>query len=521
MMNIWSWMCELPNADEWPESSSPFIFKLASSTQTTIQIKADRSSEFVTFTVSFETPKSSEAIWVSDACPLSDKPFLHLFLQLLREIISQSPIAHGSSACIRKYSELLKLKPEPISWIMESHSPESFSNFFDLIMVMRLFFLCVFHAPSPLGSFYFKSLLGPNIENLFSAMNQYTTVLKTFLVTVGVDIELCFMRALGYILSKWIIFREIDHVGLLTLLPRHQLGFCYGTEAHGYWILKGCVPVYAMKVTCSSEDKKKLFNVLEPKESILRYVLAHQQLEASIQFEYSVQFDKDGFIQVNTHVDNLRFQVARLGFNNSSKSDQEEGTEFSEERHFPSRIRVWVGPDIGSNYVGGLSLGRSTNNEECELEMQREVKGNFGKSKVPQVKTRARMSTKTKASNWRWDQDAEGNVAVFESVLCDNVSGREIATWKGGDSGGLRSRYSGANRQFTKSGGLVFARDAYGEGVGWRINKEMEGSVLKWRIGGQVWLTYLPNQVNTSLAETRCVEWCDEIDLPLIPTSTR
>ncbi len=69
----------------------------------------------------------------------------------------------------------------------------------------------------------------------------------------------------------------------------------------------------------------------------------------------------------------------------------------------------------------------------------------------------------------------------------------------------------------TKTGGLVFAGDEYGEGVGWRLSKEMEGSVLKWRIGGQVWVSYFPNEVKSSYFETRCVEWCDEVDLPLIP----
>jgi len=41
--------------------------------------------------------------------------------------------------------------------------------------------------------------------------------------------------------------------------------------------------------------------------------------------------------------------------------------------------------------------------------------------------------------------------------------------------------------------------------------------VLKWRIGGQVWVSYFPNEVKSSYFETRCVEWCDEVDLPLIP----
>lgn len=322
------------------------------------------------------------------------------------------------------------------------------------------------------------------------------------------------MRTLGYITAKWLILREVG-VGLQTIapLPDQQLGLSYATEAHGFWILKGYAPISAMKVTRSNEHNGK-FPIIEAKESVLRYALAHQQLEAVIQLEYSVVFH-DGYIQVNARVDNLRFHVAKLGFKRN------DDMEFNEERHFPSRVRVWVGPEVGSTYVAGMTLGRSTNNGEREVETQRILKGNYGNTKIPKVKARARMTTKTRMRNWRWDQDVEGNAAVFDAVLCDNTTGQELPTWKcdnNGDGGSrsFRNRYSGANRPFTKSGGLVFGRDEYGEGVTWRLSREMEGSVLKWRIGGQIWLSYWPNNVKSSYFETRCIDWCDEVDLPLI-----
>ncbi|MBA0557003.1 hypothetical protein Golob_027062, partial [Gossypium lobatum] len=313
-------------------------------------------------------------------------------------------------------------------------------------------------------------------------------------------------------------------VGLKTLITplkgqQQHLGFSYATEAHGYWTLKGYAPVNAMKLLHSS-DQKSQFPATGAKGSLLRYALAHQQLEAVIQLEYTIGFH-DGYIQVNARVDNLRFHVSRLGF--SKKNDDMD--DFLNEKHFPSRIRVWVGPEVGSTYVSGLTLGRSTNNGENEVETQRILKGSFGKHSKDSshVKARARVSMKNKMKNWRWDQDAEGNAAVFDAVLCDNVTGHEIATWKSfdqnsnGSSHGFQHRYYGANRPFTKAGGLVFAGDDYGEGVGWRLNRDMEGSVLKWRIGGEVWLSYWPNNVRSSYVETRCVEWCDEVDLPLIP----
>ncbi|XP_015892816.2 uncharacterized protein LOC107426997 [Ziziphus jujuba] len=526
-MDTWSWIRELPNSSDWGTESddSPHVFELASSgtsqgeSTRSIQLRAQRATGsntevLVNFAVclqGFHNLGSKKTLWVSDTCSLSssdDKSFLPLVLQLLQEIISRSPTANDST-CPR--SQLQKLKPDPVSWIMDSYSPESFSYFFNLLFITRLFWVCACNAPSEVGSLFFRSLLAPNLEALYS---KNTPVLRTFLTTIGVDTELCFMRTVGYMIAKWCILRELG-VGLQTLTPLapENLGFSYAMEGHGLWVLKGYAPVSGMKLRRSNVDKNQ-FPVVGARDSVLKYALAHQQLEAVIQLEYTVGF-YGGHIQVDARVDNLRIHVVKLGYN------QNDDVDYGDEKHFPSRIRVWVGPEVGANYVAGLSLGLSTDTGKTEVETQKVVKGSFGKSKIPKVKTVARSSTKTRSRNWKWDQDAEGNAAVFEAVLCDSRTGQEVATWKpsigGGEENGLRNRYSGANRAFTKSGGLVMAGDEYGEGVGWRLSKEMEGNVLKWRIGGQVWLSYCANEVQSSYYETRCVEWCDEVDLPLIP----
>ncbi|KAL9371078.1 hypothetical protein Peur_036218 [Populus x canadensis] len=528
MMDIWSWICEIPNSDEWDESDSALIFELASSKPSqdgptrAIQLKAERtagsnSEALVTFTIClqgfhpFDAPKT---LWVSDTCPLnSEKPFLPLVLQLLQEIIVRSPTAHNST-CPR--SQLQKLKPDPVSWIMDSHTPESFSSFFSLVFITRLFWLCAFDAPTEAGSLCFESVLGPHLETLSC---KQAPVLRTFLLTVGVDAELCFMRAMGYMLAKWLILREVG-VGLQTLAPlaSQQVGLSYATEAYGLWVLKGYAPILAMNPTCPSNNK---FCILETKDTVLKYALAHHQLEAVIQLEYAVRF-YDGYIQVNARVNNLRFHVVRLGFKKN------EGVDYDDERHFVSRARVWVGPEIGATYVGGLCLGRSTYNGEKEVEVQRILKGSYGEAKVPQVKTRSGMATKTRMKSWRCDQDVEGNAVVFDAVLYDNMTGQEVSTRKpigdgnsvgvGGRNGkSFGTRCNGPNRPFTKTGGVVFAGDEYGEGAEWRLSKETEGSVLKWRLGGQVWVSYCPSEVKSSHFETRSVEWCDEVDLPIIP----
>lgn len=330
------------------------------------------------------------------------------------------------------------------------------------------------------------------------------------------------MRTFGYMLTKWLMLRELG-VGLQLLTPSYNLRFSYAAETHGLWVLKGYAPLMAM-TRCHSSTVNNGYPVFEAKESVLKYALAHQQIEAVIQLEYSVKF-KENFILVNARVDNIRIHVAKLGFNKGEENG------YMHERHFPSRVRVWIGPEIGASYVTGLTLGRSTDNIEKETETQKILKGSFGKTKVPKMKTMTRTTTRTKMRTWRWDQDSDGHMAIFDTTLCDNTTGIEIATWQpyggddvGGGGGGrgngdevgqsFQKRYTGANRSFTKSGNWVFGEGL--EGVKWRLNKEMEGSVLKWRIGGQIWLSYFPNEVKSSYFETRCVEWCDEVDLPLI-----
>ncbi|KAJ0801084.1 hypothetical protein HanPI659440_Chr03g0112711 [Helianthus annuus] len=518
-MDLWSWISELPNSDEWSlDSTSELTFQLASSSES-LQLKARRkfSSNSDLLAITFYVSHDEKALWVSDTCQVnSEKPFLPLVLQILQEIISRSPTAHDSIAAACPRSQLQKLKPDAVSWILDSHAPESFSNFFNLIFLARLFWLCACDAPSEVGSLYFNAMLAPNLEAFSSA---HAPVLRAFFVSSGIDVELAIMRTFGYMLTKCLLLREVG-VGLQLLTPSYNnLGFSYAAETHGLWVLKGYAPLMAM----TRAGSRSVSPVFETKESVLKYALAHQQIEVVIQLEYSVEV-KESFILVKARVDNIRVHVAKLGFGKG-----EENNVYMYERHFPSRVRIWVGPEAGASYVSSLTLGRSTDNIEKETETQKVLKGSFGETKVPKMKAMTRTTTRTKARSWRLDQDSDGHVAIFDTTLCDNMTGVEVSTWQphvGDDAGpngrvdrdqvgqSFQKRYTGANRSFTKAGNWVFSEGL--EAAKWRLNKEMEGSVLKWRIGGQVWVSYLPNEVKSSYFETRCVEWCDEVDLPLI-----
>jgi len=92
----------------------------------------------------------------------------------------------------------------------------------------------------------------------------------------------------------------------------------------------------------------------------------------------------------------------------------------------------------------------------------------------------ARTLTRTRKRNGRWEQDTEGNAAIFDAVFYDNVMGLKVATWKlpvsgGGNMGhGFENRYIWSSRQLMKTGGLVL--------LGMSIEREWVGGWAKrWK----------------------------------------
>jgi hypothetical protein len=272
-----------------------------------------------------------------------------------------------------------------------------------------------------------------------------------------------------------------------------------------------------------------------PEEPALRYGLVHQQLEVVAQLEYAVSVRDKRFISVGVRVDNIRARVVRLGYRKNgadAEGDVDDDDDVMDgERHFPSRIRLWVGPRFGSSYATGPSLGRSTGNPERDVEMTRTVKGAFSGTAAklagsnaghPRVKAKMHTSARTRNRSWRWEQEAEGSAGVFEGVLCDPVTGTEVSAWRIGGNGeadprnGMRRRYGGPGRAFSKMRGLVVAGDELPEEVTWRVGREAEGRKLRWRVGLKAWVSYLPNEVRSRHFETRCVEWAHEVELPLV-----
>ncbi|RLN33782.1 hypothetical protein C2845_PM03G24070 [Panicum miliaceum] len=114
---------------------------------------------------------------------------------------------------------------------------------------------------------------------------------------------------------------------------------------------------------------------------------------------------------------------------------------------------------------------------------------------------------------WKFEHAGPGNTASLGWFLQDSASGREVFC---GEPRGprlprprswLRGRYTGPGRPFTRSGGVIFAGDEYGEGVCWRMRPAAAGRTVEWEVRARVWATYWPNKKRTPLhTETRMLQ---------------
>eukprot|EP00268_Persea_americana_P017139 TRINITY_DN18206_c0_g1_i1.p1 TRINITY_DN18206_c0_g1~~TRINITY_DN18206_c0_g1_i1.p1 ORF type:complete len:526 (+),score=21.17 TRINITY_DN18206_c0_g1_i1:299-1876(+) len=519
-MDVCSWIRNLPSPTDWPESDSQLTLQLASSNEKSVLFKAEPTSgsnteALVTFSISlhgfFHPPANpNKTLWVSNPCQLAStrNPVsltVTLLHQLVQETIARAPASNDSMVAP------FDLDPESISRAFSSSPPEpAFSRFFNLVLLCRLFWLCISDAPAEAGLLFFQAL-APSLHTFL----QCKPAMSAFMAAVGADGELLFMRTLGYMLAKWFILREVREVSPSPVTDNRHLGLSYASESHGLLLLKGYAPVASMS-RAGVNGARDYSGIFDAKESVLKYALAHQQLEAVIQLEYSAAYHA-GFIRVGVRLDNLRIHVTRLGFGGPEEQEQP----YAHERYHPTRVRVWAGPVSGSSCPASLTLGRSTDNPETEAEARTYVKGSFGKSKSSKAKAMVKSSTRVRRRDWRWEQHADGNTAIFEGVLCNYENGAKAATWqpRTGSNGEVGPR--GGVQRRCWNGGLVFAGDEYGEEVSWRMGREevmreMDGGdLLKWRLGGKIWLSYWPCDSENSHYETRSVEWCEEVKLPL------
>ncbi|VAH13679.1 unnamed protein product [Triticum turgidum subsp. durum] len=540
MDEVWPWLGTLPppgtgnGTASIPLAASPEAEGASIVLQADCTATADGGTAVVAFSIAADSANgvARRVLWSSEGFAAGSEvaPRLLLLAQLLDEVTALSPSITSLSREPDTSPPEWKLDEEVVSAVIAATGTDG-SPFFSLALLMRLFWLCALEAPADLGFLFFQAL-GKDIERALAGCAP--AALGALLLSVGPDVEERFMRSLGYMLAKWCLLREMQSAPKSPAKPDVAC-LSYAANVHGLWVLRGYAPVLAIPRVAGATSTATVTALPHelPEEPALRYGLVHQQLEAVVQVEYAVTVHGDSFIVVGVRVDNIRVRVVRLGYRKkggtgTQEDDVDDDHVLDGERHFPSRIRLWVGPRFGSSYATGPSLGRSTGNPEREVETTRTVKGAFaGANKLggdPRVKAKMRSSSRARNRSWRWEQEAEGSAGVFEGVLCDPATGTEVSAWRPGSReadprSGMRRRYGGPGRAFSKMRGLVVAGDELPEEVTWRVGREAEGRTMRWRLGLKVWLSYLPNEVRSRHFETRCVEWAHEVELPLMATT--
>lgn len=191
------------------------------------------------------------------------------------------------------------------------------------------------------------------------------------------------------------------------------------------------------------------------------------------------------------------------------------------EKHFPSRISLQLTPS-GQTDILSLSVSKSSENPAREFGSEKTIEAGFDPSNAHLgLKLSAGETMTMSLKPWKFEESVDGYSANLNWFLHDSMDGREVFSSKPSKLALLnpkawfRDRYSSAYRPFTRQGGVIFAGDAYGERVCWKVDKSAIGRTMEWEIRGWIWLTYWPNKYKTFYTETRRLEFREIVYLTI------
>eukprot|EP01018_Ginkgo_biloba_P038579 Gb_39272 [translate_table: standard] len=324
---------------------------------------------------------------------------------------------------------------------------------------------------------------------------------------LGVDVVECLMRSLGYKYTKWSTLNgDFMFHGPSTRST-------YNLSVPGFSIISVYCPLLSMK-----HFKSGSYKLPQIRDERLQFALCYQQLESILQFRYAVNICQD-WIELRIAIDNVRCDAVPL---ESDEAMHKQGA--PNERHFPSRISLTIGPQQPSDVLF-ISLTRFSDNPCREITNATNIEAKFEPPISPGLKASDSVASTIKIDHWSFEQSSRGKDGTLEWTLYDTVNGKEVTSSKPPKSRVLdpktwfKDGYSKAYRPFTKQGGVVFASDNYGQTLTWRLHKSIEGKALEWHVRGTIWLAYWPNTYNTYYCETRYHEYCQMVEITLFERS--
>ncbi|GLJ52286.1 hypothetical protein SUGI_1112160 [Cryptomeria japonica] len=292
----------------------------------------------------------------------------------------------------------------------------------------------------------------------------------------------------------------------------------YNSSNERSWMMMSYCPLSSLKTTeryLGFREQAHLQWADGERES-LRWSLNNNQLQCVLQFEPKVKLCSD-CIEVSLHMDNVRCDVYSLDMISDNKSIRR----LPNERHFPAKICLIIGPENGSAVLS-VSLSASSPNPTRDIgtgsttgaTIQSDGSTHYNVSWSTTFTERIRRWS----SNYSVVNNTEAKIEwirydpITKSAVFDSEPPK-ISTWTRKD---VRSIYKSS----TDRGTVVFTRDDYPKPITWRLYRNLEGQTLKWKVQAFIWLTYWPNKEGIRYFETRCHDFRQLVDLTLQESSS-
>ncbi|XP_076928549.1 uncharacterized protein LOC143592534 [Bidens hawaiensis] len=489
--DILGWLQSLPPPTQWPTNTKSIC--ICSSSQPSLQLS-------ITFkTLTHPSPFSLSivanynipiSLWTSKPLKSTNNntsldqqgTISKLLTNIIKDILNYCPI---------KFSNAYLYLPQP-------NSIPDLKDIVNFVFLALAFIVSIYEAPQDIRCDCINT-----IKDQFACSWARTTS-KRLMRLIGSNTEEQWMRSMNLAITNWVIeLRAMNHA-LKSPSPMYSLAI----STLGLWKIQLYCPVIAMEIEkCNSngQDDEKL-----------GFSLNYHQLEGVIQLNYQVTV-RDKWIDVLVSIDNVRCDIMRL-VNDALLKERGAGID---EKHFPSRISLHLTPTIQTNVLS-VSVSRSSENPNREIGVERSIEGSL-EPPNPHIgiSVSAGETVTTNLKPWKFEQSVYGNSGTFSWFLHDSINGREVFSSKPSKCALLkpkswfRNRYSSAFRPFTRQGGVIFARDEYGESVLWKVVRDAIGETMEWEARGWIWLTYWPNKYKTFYTETRRLEFREILHLTI------